>query len=211
MCRILRARRQCGLTITEVLVVVAIVATLTTLLFPSFVRSKKRAYGAVATSNLRQLYVAGEIYRGEHDLSEFPHTSQFAHTKTLRPLLSHRYDSYRNGLANAYRVWVRESFPDVKRKFVWPVTDFQDSVIHIRDVYGYEATPWPQGDPNTVILVLHQSFEPSRCAPSPFGVWGNHLRVTDGGAITSHFVDFPAQLTPDNTQRIDCDPGKWFK
>lgn len=209
--RLACSQKQLGFTITEVIVVLAIVATLATLLFPTYIRGKKQAYGAVARANVRQLFVAGEIYRGEYDLSEFPHTSQFAYSLTFRPLLSHRYDSYRIGIANAYRAWVKESFPDANRKYVWPITDFQDSVIHFRDVYGYEATPWEPGDPNTVVLVLHQSFEPSRCAPSPFGVWGSHLRVTDAGTISNHFTDFPAKLTPDNTQRIDCDPGNWFK
>lgn len=206
-------------TLTELLVVIGIIATLASLLFPTFIRAKKKAYTGVATSNLRQLYVAGEIYRGEHDLREFPHTSLFANSESLRPLLRHKYDSYKTGLANAHRQWIIESFPNSSKVYRWKPTSYVDSVIHFRDVFYLQAEPTINDDTLDivtkseidVVMVLHQSFEPSRCSPSPFGVWGTHLRVTDSGSISSHFVDFESKLTTDNTLRSDCNPSAWFK
>ena len=49
-------------TLVELLIAVAIVAVLAALLFPIFTRAKARAKNAVVTSNLRQCYVALELY-----------------------------------------------------------------------------------------------------------------------------------------------------
>lgn len=56
-------KRRRGFTLTEILVVLAILAILAALLFPVLMRAKGRAKETVCASNMRQLYVAIELYR----------------------------------------------------------------------------------------------------------------------------------------------------
>ena len=57
--------RRSGFTLTEILVVLAILAILAALLFPVFMRAKGRAQETRCASNLRQMYLAMELYRQE--------------------------------------------------------------------------------------------------------------------------------------------------
>ena len=54
----MRRLRRKGLTLMELLIVVAIIAALAALLFPVFQSVRERAYIASCTSNLKQLYNA---------------------------------------------------------------------------------------------------------------------------------------------------------
>ena len=56
-----------GFTLVEVLVVVAIVAIVAAVMFPVLRRSKQSALETQSISNMRQLYVAIQLYRGESD------------------------------------------------------------------------------------------------------------------------------------------------
>lgn len=56
-----------GFTLIEVISVVAILSVLIAILFPVFTRAKDSAYKTVAASNLRQLFVAVELYRTDYD------------------------------------------------------------------------------------------------------------------------------------------------
>ena len=57
-----QARR--GFTLTELLIVIAIIATLAALLLPALGRAKAAGYSAVCKSNLRQLGIALRLYAG---------------------------------------------------------------------------------------------------------------------------------------------------
>jgi prepilin-type N-terminal cleavage/methylation domain-containing protein/prepilin-type processing-associated H-X9-DG protein len=57
--------RSRGFTIIELLVVIAIIAILASLLFPTLVKAKGRSKDARCASNLRQLYLATEVYIGD--------------------------------------------------------------------------------------------------------------------------------------------------
>jgi prepilin-type N-terminal cleavage/methylation domain-containing protein len=54
-------------TIVEILCVIAIIACLAALSFPAFARARLSASDVVCTSNLRQLYIAIELYRQDHE------------------------------------------------------------------------------------------------------------------------------------------------
>lgn len=203
--------RHCGLSMAEILIVVVIVATIVALTYPAIQRSRKAAYLATATANLRQIYVAGELYRNDHDLNEFPHQSKFSNSKALQGLHAHRHDPYEFGLGNAVRKWGLSTPIDPKPVYSYGETPFIDSVIHFRDIFRGELSLWPSGDPNAVVMVMHHSYETTRCPPIPVGVWGSHLRVTDSGSIITHWVDFKPERVPTGGQGIFCSPAKWFK
>lgn len=205
-----RKRCNCGFTVAELLTAIAIVAILTALLFPSIQKSKKAAYAAPAAANLRQIYAAGELYRIDHDLNEFPHQSAFAGTESLQRLFAHEHDPYKTGMGNAVRLWGLSTPANPEQKYFFGETTFFDSVIHFRDIFRGEMTLWSSGDPNAVVMVMHHSYEASRCPPNSVGVWGSHFRVTDSGSLTSHWVDFKAEKVPGGRGTF-CDPAKWFK
>ncbi len=203
-------RRNCGFSMAELLIAIAIVAVLAALLFPSIQRSKKAAYGATAAANLRQIYAAGELYRVDHDLNEFPHQSEFARTTSLQALFAHKHDPYKQGMGNAVRQWGLSTPANPEQKYFFGETTFFDSVVHFRDIFRGEMTLWSSGDPNAVVMVMHHSYDSSRCPPYPIGVWGSHFRVTVSGSITTHWVDFEAAKVPGGRGTF-CDPARWFK
>lgn len=56
-----------GFTLIELLVVIAIIAVLAAILFPVFARVREKARQASCQSNLKQLYLANEMYRSDYD------------------------------------------------------------------------------------------------------------------------------------------------
>jgi len=61
------ARGKQGFTLIELLVVIAIIAILASMLFPVFSRARMQAYKVDCISNLRQLGMAMEMYKQDHD------------------------------------------------------------------------------------------------------------------------------------------------
>jgi prepilin-type N-terminal cleavage/methylation domain-containing protein len=59
-------------TLIELLVVIAIIAILAAILFPVFAQAKASAKAIAATSNIRQLGVATELYRSDYDSTFYP-------------------------------------------------------------------------------------------------------------------------------------------
>lgn len=66
--------RSAGLTLVELLVVVAIIGLLASLIFPAFAQAKARAREAVCTSNMRQVGMAVQAYISDyHGLPPYLH------------------------------------------------------------------------------------------------------------------------------------------
>lgn len=63
-------KRRRGFTLTEILVILAILAILAALLFPALIRAKGRAQETRCASNLRQLFIAVELYRQDWETGE---------------------------------------------------------------------------------------------------------------------------------------------
>lgn len=62
-----KSRRQCGFTLIEVLVVVAIIAILAAILLPVFSRARESARRASCQSNMKQLSLAFQHYTQDYD------------------------------------------------------------------------------------------------------------------------------------------------
>jgi prepilin-type N-terminal cleavage/methylation domain-containing protein/prepilin-type processing-associated H-X9-DG protein len=62
-----KLNRQTAFTLMEVLVVVAIISILSALLFPVFTRAKLKSKSTVSVSNLKQLYLATQVYGADYD------------------------------------------------------------------------------------------------------------------------------------------------
>lgn len=75
-------RRERGFTLVEVLVVVGIIAVLTAVLLPVFMRARAAARTAVCVSNLGQLYTAHRMYSDDHDRSVVPARTRVVETGT---------------------------------------------------------------------------------------------------------------------------------
>lgn len=90
-----RVSRQCGFTLIEMMVVVAIIGILTVIAIPNFLRYQAQTRQAEAKTNLGGIFVAELAYYGEN--SRFGSFSEIIYSLTG---LSNRY-TYRSGAAGA--------------------------------------------------------------------------------------------------------------
>lgn len=90
-----RVRRQCGFTLIEMMVVVAIIGILTVIAIPNFLRYQAQTRQAEAKTNLGGIFVAELAYYGEN--SRFGSFSEIIYSLTG---LSNRY-TYRSGAPGA--------------------------------------------------------------------------------------------------------------
>jgi len=61
-----------GFTLVELLVVLGIIAVLTAILFPVFLRARESARQATCTAHMQQLYQAAKMYSDDHDRTIVP-------------------------------------------------------------------------------------------------------------------------------------------
>jgi prepilin-type N-terminal cleavage/methylation domain-containing protein len=61
-----RARSEAGFTLTELLIVMVVIAILIAIAIPSYLGYRDRAIRSTASSNLRQAIPAAEVYYGEN-------------------------------------------------------------------------------------------------------------------------------------------------
>ena len=70
-----RAKKQAGFTLIEILVVLAIIAILMSFIFPAVSRAKEQANVTKCISNVKQVALALTMYAGDHD-DELPAVNQ---------------------------------------------------------------------------------------------------------------------------------------
>ncbi len=75
--------KPAGFTLTELLVVVAVIGILAGLLLPALVRAKAQAHNSVCTNNLRQLGMATRLYSDDH-MSRLP-SAEILPTEPISP------------------------------------------------------------------------------------------------------------------------------
>jgi len=92
-------RKTGGFTLVELLVVVAVIALLTALLFPVFAQARAKARQTACLSNLRQIGLAVEQYASDYDDTLMP--------GVLLPTANASGDPQYAGWAGAYNAYAR--------------------------------------------------------------------------------------------------------
>lgn len=148
----MKGQRRRGLTLIEVLIVVAIIAALAALLFPVFQSVRESAYITACRSNLKQLYHALQLY--EEDYGELPYT----------PPGTHMYWKDREAFNRVGSAFYRAVYPYVKDRnvFFCPASPRPFPPLTTSYRYYYPFAKW-RGypiTPNTVLLYCIAHADP---------------------------------------------------
>lgn len=156
-------------SLTELLVVIAIIIMISTLLFPVFIRSKKRALDVPCTAQLRQVFVAWSTYLASND--ERPPAGLIELSKAhneLRPILKCPSDVF--GGVNS----------QVSTAHGWPV-----SYMMLPSLPGFRES-LQEADPNHGLFycILHGESTLGNQATNPMrDMTGLTLRLRNDGSI----------------------------
>ena len=177
-------RKQAGITLIEVLVVVAIILLLMALLLPVVLGSRRRGLETTCINNLRQLGIAFQLYRNDHE-QRYPPTIgpiklYVRNAEIFRCPLDHyggvdRLHTAQLGIPASYRGIIGELFAAGEGR--------RDSPIAI---FGHLIT---QHDPNHGILVCFLHGDPY--APAP----GTPSEVDFTGRVFRLRADTSVQVT----------------
>ena len=144
--KVMEGAKREGLTLMELLIVVAIIAALAALLFPVFQSVRERAYIAACSSNLKQLYNALQIY--EEDYGELPYI----------PPGNHRYWEDVVALERVHTAFYYAIYPYVKDHSIFICPAYTGPLYHAHPAYCYYKYYYPyakwRGYPITSNLVL---------------------------------------------------------
>jgi|GEM_PF-1032761 len=84
----MRALHRRGFTLIELLVVIAIIALLASLLLPAFVKAQEKGRQTACASNLRQVYLAVDIWAQDHFESYPPAATMWKDIKLKKTVLT---------------------------------------------------------------------------------------------------------------------------
>jgi prepilin-type N-terminal cleavage/methylation domain-containing protein len=96
------SRPQAAFTLTEILVVCGILAILAGIVFGVMSRAKSTAFSSVEANQLRQLYLASNIYEADHDQSSAPILSTLVPTYCPVALLKNSRDVRMTSPSSSY-------------------------------------------------------------------------------------------------------------
>lgn len=128
-----RSMKRKGYTITEILVVTAIIITLIAIIIPIVSSAKDRAKDTVCTSNLRQLYLATMMYKDENEgwpiglISEKPFVGYLGNTVLKCPAADHAARGDRND-------YILTIEPDPKIKLPFPGDEYLENKNLYNDI-----------------------------------------------------------------------------
>ena len=107
-----------ALTLVEILVTIAIVASVLAILFPVVIRAKERALDSQETGQLRQIAIAHSLYKSDFDDVEPASTVPLIAGGYVKPdLVRSPRDPYANGWANEHRKGAPEPKTPYKDSF----------------------------------------------------------------------------------------------
>lgn len=203
-------RGERGLTLTEVLVAVAILTLLAGLTYPAFVLAKRSAALAPDTSNLRQIGVALALY-----------TEQSGAPKSLDPLVDQGLLPARLLLSD------RDPFGGYGGKLLAcnrQGPKHPTSYDHLLDAFPYVLEDYAKVDPNYGLVALRVHGTPTRfmremhsgfCRNKQFYYTGLLLRLANDGSVQRRHISIfdgvpsggvrwrRAAMYVDNWQRLE--------
>lgn len=141
-----------GVTLLEILIVTVIILLLAAIIVPVVLRSKRGAYVAACTSNLRQASIAWTIYADTHDGIEPESFSQLAATRTNVSVLHCPLDKFEFG---ANREESRKSGVRISYFMPYPITEYRNALKNADANHG------------VIACVLHGEGKPGRTIQDP--------------------------------------------
>jgi prepilin-type N-terminal cleavage/methylation domain-containing protein len=196
--------RRSAFTLIELIVVVAIIATLAAILFPVFSKAKARAFDAETLTSLRQLAAAQELYSADNDSSTKPHmfsVKLLAETRYFgKTLLTVIGDEMKDGYGNAYYERMHQQRADFRFSYA------DASPFH---TYIEEALEGKHRGAGWALAFAHTSDEADHHLPQ-YPARFNRLRF-DGSAVPGVWngrtkegwtcVTFPGMFLDDVAER----------
>ncbi|MFW5697987.1 MAG: prepilin-type N-terminal cleavage/methylation domain-containing protein [Fimbriimonadaceae bacterium] len=185
-----------GITLTELLVVVAIVAIITAIISPSLIHAKKSAMGSVNAAQLRQAGVAHGIYTADFG-DTLPDTRTLVTAGYLdQELLADPLDKTSEGMMNCYRT--RKAGGLISE----PVGYF-DSYLNVNEHLGQILIErLDEIDPNYGWLVAPYLSEPAWSKYPCSILIGTYKRLRmDGSVITRQHRFVPEELSVTGSDR----------
>lgn len=211
-----RLRQKKGFTLIEILTAVAIIATLSVLLFPAVTKVREMANRAKSASNMRQIALAYALYTSSSSRTRHLSPSKLQRDTKLgtTPQGFAEFLAKTTGLTEA-SLWIIESDPALsafEAQGVLPATigyRDADNVFHLNPpwdtqipiAYTIAIGHSPQAPASTTPLLWTRGLTPSGTwkKDSPWGGKGGHIAFLDG------HVEFYHKLGPDEGQLLQED------
>jgi len=176
-------KRTRGFSLTEVLVVIAIITLLAALLFPVFSRAKASSFEVPCTSNLRQLGTAWQLYLEANNDTGPPQIAHLLVTNSqINPVLTCPADRWKGANDDASEKTKRP----VSYFMIPPMDDFRQAIL--------------AADPNHGIFycIVHGKSKYNRTPQSTSELEGTVLRLRRDLSVQRATVT--ARCTPNTSQ-----------
>jgi prepilin-type N-terminal cleavage/methylation domain-containing protein len=162
-----------GLTLIELIVVIAIIALIIAILIPVLWNVRKRSYESACISNLRQIYVAFEGYRQDHN--EFPpDITRLASYIKEKAILRCPADVYPQGAGHLNSMGLVETSYFY---FLPSTADYLKILQGADSVHGI------------LVCVLHGNRVSETLGPAELTFAGKVLRLTVDGSVQSKYAE----------------------
>lgn len=136
-------RRDCGVTVLELAVVVVIIGILASMLLPIFGGIQERALEATCFANLKNLYVGAASYlHANGSWPQIPNTLLASDPKSY----AHRWVDVLKPYGIPHQTWI---CPTIQRKFAQPMSTIDDNDHYRVDYLGMAfdekpSSPYPE-------------------------------------------------------------------
>ncbi len=174
--------RRHGFTLTELLVIIAIVAILTAVLVPTLARAKERGRRAVCANNVRQFIVQIHAYASENTdrlPSGLSNHGEDEHTPILSSAM---YDALVGSAGDIKFLtcpWLKDPFTNSNSWYYQQHGDY-GYLLGYNYLGGHAGTPWPLTAPATSEWISPQTSSDRGTAPvvTELNAWSTGKIVT---------------------------------